>query len=144
MATQTFSHSASFSGSVDEAWRTLQHASTWGLIGGVESVHNAHHGPTGDLLSYEFSATVAGKRYPGRARVITSNPPSSMAVEIDTSELTGTIGVELVPSDASGMLSVVLTVRSRSLLSGMMFPLIGAAIGSGLGANVDAIAARIG
>jgi hypothetical protein len=142
VASQTFTHSAGFEGSVEDAWAILQDAPTWGSIGGVEAVSDAHHGPDGRLLSYSFSATVAGKRYPGRARVITSQPPDHMVVEIDTSELAGTISVWLRPEPTSGAITVELAVRSKGLLSGMMFPLIAGAIGSGLGGNVEAIAAR--
>jgi hypothetical protein len=144
VASQTFTHSAQFAGSIDQAWSTLQEADTWGLIGGVEAVSDAHHDPVGNLLSYSFAAAVAGKRYPGRARVATSDRPRLMIVQIDTSELAGNITVQLATTGTAGALGVELAVRSKSLLSGMMFPLISNAIGSGLGANVEAIARRIG
>ncbi|MGF1668636.1 MAG: hypothetical protein ACFCVC_20420 [Acidimicrobiia bacterium] len=143
MAAQTFTHSAGFDGSVGDAWVAMQDADTWGSIGGVDGVSDAHHGPDGRLLSYSFSATVAGKRYPGRARVITSQPPDHMVVEIDTSELAGTISVWLRPEPTSGAITVELAVRSKGLLSGMMFPLISGAIGTGLGGNVEAFASRL-
>jgi hypothetical protein len=143
VASQTFTHSTGFDGSVEQAWIALQQASTWGSIGGVDGVADAHHGPDGRLLSYSFSATVAGKRYPGRARVITSQPHDHMVVEIDTSELAGTISVWLRQEPSSGAITVELAVRSKGLLSGMMFPLISGAIGSGLGGNVEAFASRL-
>lgn len=143
MASQTFTHTAAFTGTVGQAWIALQDASTWGSIGGVDQVHDAHHGPDDRLLSYGFIATVAGKRYAGSARVVESTPPDRMVVDIDTSELSGSITVHLRPAEHSGAISVELAVRSKSLLSGMMFPLIASAIGTGLGANVEAIAARI-
>jgi hypothetical protein len=143
VAGQTFTHSAGFNASIDDAWQALQSAATWGSIGGVDGVSDAHHGPDGRLLSYSFAAVVAGKRYPGRARVITSQPPDHMIVDIDTSELAGTISVWLQPRPASGFITVELAVRSKGLLSGMMFPLIAGAIGSGLGGNVEAFASRL-
>ena len=143
MASQTFTHTATFTGPVERAWQALQDASTWGSIGGVDQVHDAHHGPDGALLSYAFAATVAGRRYPGSARVVGSRPPDQMVVDIDTSELAGSITVRLHPTAHSGAITVELAVRSKSLLSGMMFPLIAGAIGTGLGANVEAFASRL-
>lgn len=143
VASQTFTHTAAFAGPVERAWVALQDASTWGSIGGVDQVHDAHHDPGGALLSYAFAATVAGRRYPGSARVVRSRPPEQMVVDIDTSELAGSISVHLRPSEHSGAITVVLAVRSKSLLSGMMFPVIAGAIGNGLGANVEAFALRL-
>lgn len=143
VASKTFSHTTVFSAPIDRAWKALQDASTWGSIGGVDHVHDAHHGPDGALLSYAFAATVGGSRYPGSARVVGSTPPDQMVVDIDTSELAGSITVRLRPTGHSGVITVELAVRSKSLLSGMMFPLIASAIGTGLGGNVEAFAARL-
>jgi hypothetical protein len=140
VATQTFTHAAPFDGTIPQAWEALQNAETWGSIGGVDSIHDAHHDPGGNLLSYSFAAIVGGKRYPGRAKVTLSEEPHRMVVDIDTSELSGTITVALAPAPASGTVEVNLTVRSKGLLAGLMFPLIAGAIGSGLGGNVEAFA----
>ena len=143
MPSETFVHTATFGAPLTEAWVVLQQPETWASIGGVDSVTNAEHDSEGNLVAYRFSASVAGKRYPGHSTVELSRPPAHMVVKIDTSELLGSIGVRLGDSELGGWVEVDLTVRSRSLLSGMMFPLIAASIGSGFGDRVDAFAARL-
>jgi hypothetical protein len=118
-------------------WNVLQDPSTWASIGGVDEVTDVSH--VGENLArFSLAATVAGNRYPGQATVTSSEPPSSMSVEITTRDLIGLIDVRI-----GAHLDVTLHTRSRSLLTGMMFPMIAAAIGQGLPERVDALARKL-
>jgi hypothetical protein len=143
VASQSFSHTASFASSTETAWSALQQAETWAAIGGVDDISGVRTDDDGHLRGYAFAATVAGKRYPGRAHVVSTDPGRRMVMEIDTSELTGTIAVTIDEAAHSGTVTVDMKVSSRSFLGSMVFPLIAAAIGSGLRSNVEAFAAGL-
>jgi hypothetical protein len=144
VASQTFSHTASFSAPTDQAWQSLQLGRTWGEIGGVDEVSDVTHDHDGNLTGYSFAASVAGRRYPGRAKVVQSDPTRRMVVQIETSELRGTITVSIEDTGHSGEITVDMTVASKSFLGSMMFPVIAASIGTGLRSNVEEFAAQLG
>jgi hypothetical protein len=67
-----------------------------------------------------------------------------MAVTIDTSEVLGTITVELSPSNPGGTgMTASLKMQPKGLLSIVVFPIISKAVGSGFAEQIDAIAARM-
>ncbi len=144
MAAQRFFHRATAATSPEEAWRALQIASTWEAVAGVDHVHDPVHDEDGLLRGYRFSATAAGRRYPGVARTVTVEPPERMVMAIETSELDGSVDVALARLDGHTEVGVTLVVRSKSLLAGMFFSTIARTIGSGLPASVDDFAARLG
>ena len=125
---------------MEEAWDRLQRAETWAAIGGMDEVTDVQHETDGSLAGFAFSATVAGTRYPGTAAKRQSEAPRHMSMDLDTSELRGTIDVRL---DADAGITVVLEVRPKGFLSKMMFPIIAGAISSGLPENVERFAATV-
>jgi hypothetical protein len=143
MPSQRFEHSALARTGPDRAWLALQVPSTWEAVAGVEDVHDPVHDEHGLLQAYRFTATAAGRRYPGRARTIVAEPLERMMVGIETSELDGSVDVTLGHADEGVEVGVTLRVRSKSLMAGMFFSTIARAIGSGLPANVDAFASRL-
>lgn len=142
MPTETFTATSHTPASVNRAWTALQRAETWAAIGGVDEITSAVHDADGNLVSFELAAIVAGKRYPGTARTVHSDPPTSMTIEIDTSELAGTLSVVLTP-ETSAVVDVAFTIRSKGFVSSVFFPAIATAVGSGLPRDVAAFAARL-
>ena len=144
MAPDRFTHRVKVDASLDHAWQVLQDPETWGMIAGVERVYDARHSPDGTLRGYRFTVNAAGKRYEGTAATHNADRPSLMAVTIDTSEVAGTISVELVPSNPGGThLTASLKMRPKGILSTLVFPVIANAVGSGFADQIEGIAAKI-
>ncbi len=144
MAPDRFTHSVSVDTSLESAWQVLQQPETWGTIAGVERVYDAHHSPDGVLRSYRFTVKAAGKTYEGTAKTLQADAPTLMAVTIDTSEVIGTITVELAPSNPGGVdMTASLKMKARGMLSMLVFPVIAAAVGSGFPRQIEDIAARM-
>ena len=144
MPSAAFSHTAVASASPEAAYASLQHADTWESIAGVDEVSDPRHDEEGRLLGYRFTVEVGGRRYPGTAVVTGSEPPHSMTVKIDTSEVAGDIRVRLASDDARTEVTVELAIASKGFLSTLVFPVISTAIGSGLEASVESFAGRLG
>jgi carbon monoxide dehydrogenase subunit G len=143
MPSARFSHQATTSADVDEAWAALQRPDTWGQLAGVQDVSSPSHSAHGLLEQFLFVVAVAGQRYSGTATTVRHTPLEEMALNIRSSELEGTITVALAPIDASTELNVSLELAPKGLLSTMFFPAITQAIGGGLGRQVDDLAARM-
>lgn len=123
-------------------WTHLQRAEVWGAIAGADEVSDARHGPDGDLTSFAFVVSVAGKQYRGTASV-QGNGTNHMTTSIETSDLGGVIGVDLEPSGETTKIHVHLEAQSRSFLAGLAFGAITAAIGSGLPPRIDELARNL-
>lgn len=144
MSPDRFTHSVKVDTDLEHAWTVLQDPETWGLIAGVERVYDAHHSPDGTLRDYKFTVLTAGRTYEGQARTHNADRPSLMAVTIDTSEVIGTISVELGPSNPGGTdMTASLKMQPKGLLSAVVFPIISRAVGNGFAGQIDAIAARM-
>lgn len=143
MPAQSFTHSVIAHCDLDTAWRALQEPATWAAVGGVDDIHNARFDTDGRLLGYDFMVTAAGRRFRGSASTVEASPPRRMAVDIDSSEMTGTITVGLADANQSIQVTVTVDARSKGLLSGMFFGVIASAIGNGLPANVESFAERL-
>lgn len=144
MPSQTFAHTAVTAASIEQAWGALQQPETWEAIGGIERVSDPRRAPDGRLMGFEFAFNAGGRYYAGRATTVRSERPERMTVEIDTSEMAGTMDVALAADGASKVsVAVTLSIRSKGLLSGLFFPLIAESIGAGLPANVDRFAAAL-
>lgn len=143
MADRIFSHAALVTAPPEIVWHELQHAETWAAIGGVDQVVDPRHDGGGLLLGYRFTANVGGRRFQGHAETVDATVLSSMTMAIFTPDVEGRIGVSLIPEELDTRLAVSLTARPRSVFAGVLFPVIAAAIGSGLPEQVDAFAARL-
>ena len=125
-------------------WAALDKPETWEAIGGVDRVHDAVIDAEGRLEGFSFEASAAGQTYPGLATPRAREEGRVMAWEIDTSEVEGVTRVELADESGGTRLTVTVEVESRSILSGVFFPIIASAIGKGLPASVEAFAAAFG
>ena len=122
-------------------WTALQAAETWVGFGLMDAVTGAvvHEGR---LVSFDWTATAGGSRHRGTATVGESIPGEHMVLELDSSEIAGTITVTLVPDGDTTAMTVTLTARSRGLLAGMFWGVVSDALERGLPRQVDQFAAR--
>ena len=70
--------------------------------------------------------------------------PAQYQLVLDTSEMAGTITVDLSQGNPGGtIVDVTLQLRSKGLLSSMFFPVVSRAIGGGLPDQVEAMAPQL-
>ncbi len=137
-----FSHTAIADASPEVIFAALDEPATWEQIGGVDRVTDSVVDADGRLQGFSFEVRAAGKNYVGSATPIERVDGELVAWNVDTSEVRGTTTVALRPVDTSTEVTVVLEVESKGLLASMFFPVIAAAVGSGLPKSVDEFAAR--
>jgi carbon monoxide dehydrogenase subunit G len=143
MPTERFAYTTDTGSPPGRVWEGLQDPETWAAVGGVDQVFDAAFDHAG-LAGYRFYATAGGRRHEGRAHRLAHNRPREMAMEIETPELSGVIDITIEPMGDGSRLHVELVIKSRGFFSTMFFPVIAAAIGTGLGRNVEAFLARLG
>ncbi len=141
MPRASFTHQVIVPRSVDEIWARLQVAETWSNIGPVEDVWDAEHTDEGHLERYRWSTTVGPRSYQGRAKVIGSEPGHLMRLDLDATEVVGTLTTRLSENGAGTDLEVTLEVESRGTLSTLFFPVVSEAVGRGLPMQVERFAA---
>lgn len=120
----------------------LQDAATWSGIGPVDDVWDPTHADDGTLESFKWSAHVGPTRYKGSAVIATAIPLSHMKLNLDSSELKGSLIAE-IGNDQSTRLAVTLEVASKGGMGALFFPLIAEAIGRGLPEQVEQFASAL-
>lgn len=143
MPTEKFRAAASTPTSPDTAWRSLQRATTWEGVAGVDQISNAAHAADGTLTSFSFVVSVGTMRYPGTSRVTHTERPRHMRLELTTTELVATIDVRLTDMGDNTGVEVDLAVSTKSFLAGMFFGAITDSIGRGLPSATEAFAQRL-
>jgi carbon monoxide dehydrogenase subunit G len=143
MPVRTFRHTATTNQPPDHAWKALQRAATWESVAGVDHVTEPSHRGDGTLIGFRFRATAAGQDFPGIASTTLVDPDARMVVTIETSDLDGMIDVQLSPNGSGSGVTVELTIRSKSILSGMFFSTIARVVEDGLDAQVQEFARRL-
>lgn len=145
MPRATFSHEAATDASIEAVWERLQEAETWADIGPVEAVKNSHHDESGRLQSFTWTTTVARKHYEGTAEVSDSVYRERMTLDLDASEVVGSLEAHLAANgNDSTIVTVTLEVVSRGTLSTLFFPVVSEAVARGLPAQVDRFAESLG
>lgn len=109
-------------------------------MGGVDEITNARV-ENGTLQGFDFVTRIAGTPYRGSAATVESVPGQRMVVDINTTELTAELTVDLTPFDTSTRLDVAMTLTAKSLLASMMWGLVAKSVGSGLPARTAAMVA---
>ena len=125
-------------------WDKLQEPSIWKSIGPVRELWD----PTfenGVLTGFQWSTDIGGVVYDGTGTAVDHERPFRYELVLDTSEVAGSIAVDLAQSDnGSGTgIDVTLELRSKGLLSSMFFPLVSRAFGEGLPDQVQDLATRL-
>ena len=141
MPRASFSHSVELARAAAEVWTTLQDAATWSGIGPVDKVWEPTHTDDGTLESFQWSAHVGPTSYKGSAVIAASIAPRHMRLDLDSSELKGSLTADL--DDETTQLTVTLEVASKGAMGSLFFPLIADAIGRGLPEQVEEFAASL-
>jgi carbon monoxide dehydrogenase subunit G len=144
VASETFNHSAIAAAARNEVWAALQKPETWEGIGGVENVHNPIVDADGSLQGFSFESVVGAKVYLGQAQRGRREEGRSMAWNIETSDIAGTVSVKLEDEGAGTRVDVTLEVESKGMLSNVFFPVISSTIGNGFPATVENFATSLG
>ena len=137
MPSDTFSHTVTVSATPESIYSALQHPDTWRGIGPIDDVWDATH--EGDRLAgFKWSARAAGKSWEGTARRGTDRATGEMTLDLDSSEIAGTIAVTLEPEGDSTALTIKLSARSKGLLAGMFWGVVADTLRKGLPTQVEA------
>lgn len=142
MPRASFSHSVELARPPEEVWTTLQDAATWSGIGPVDNVWEPIHGDDGTLASFRWSAHVGPTSYKGSAVVADATAPNHMKLDLDSSELKGSLIADIDDGDTT-RLAVTLEVTSKGTMGALFFPLIAEAVGRGLPEQVEQFAASL-
>lgn len=143
MPSDTFTHTATAGVSIDVVWASLDEPSTWESIGGVDRVFDPKIDAAGRLVGFSFDTVAAGRKYVGVAKPDERVEKRRMSWRIENSEIRGVTRVDLEPDNPGTSITVTLEVRSVGMLSGVFFPVIAGAIGTGLPRAVDQFAAGL-
>ena len=116
----------------------------WRSVGPVQNLWD----PTiedGVLTGFQWSTNIGGVVYKGTGTSVNPQRPHHYELILDTSEMAGTISVELAAGNPGRTeVEVALELRSKGFLSSMFFPLLSRAIGNGLPAQIEDLAVRLG
>jgi len=142
MPRASFSHTAELSRPAAAVWDVLQKAETWSGIGPVDQVWDAVHGEDGGLTGFQWSAHVGPTKYKGSAVIAIADAPHHMKLNLDSSELTGSLITD-IDEGGNPRLAVTLEVVSKGTMAALFFPLIAEAVGRGLPEQVESFAASL-
>lgn len=144
MPSQTFSENAWTSAPIQEVWAALDRPDTWQAIGGVDRVYDPAIDDQGRLRGFSFETVAGGKRHTGTAKPNQRVEDSTMAWNVESSEVRGTTRVDLEADGDGTRVTVTVHVESVGFLSSMFFPVIAGALGKGLPTAVEEFVAGLG
>ncbi len=136
MPSDTFSHTTSVAAAPATIYSALQDPDTWRGIGPIDEVWDAIHDHN-MLTGFRWSTRAAGKSWTGSATRSAFVPGDSITLDLDSSEIAGTIKVELAPVADGTRLTVTMLVRSKGFLAGMFWSVISDALREGLAGQVE-------
>ncbi len=143
MPSATFTETVEIDATPGEVWDRLQEPSIWQSVGPVQKVWD----PTiedGVLQTFKWSTNIGGKVYNGDGKALDHTRPGHYKLLLDTSEMSGTISVDLTSGNPGGTSAVVaIELKSKGMLSSMFFPAIKKAVGSGFPQQVVDMGAEL-
>jgi carbon monoxide dehydrogenase subunit G len=144
MPSATFQHTTTIDAAPEMVWDGLQHPKVWESIGPVQKVWDPGT-EDGILTSFQWSTDIGGIVYEGTGTATVQDRPDRYELVLDTSEMAGTIVVDLSAGDPGGtIVDVTLELASKGLLSSMFFPMLKRAIGDGFPDQVEEMAGQLG
>jgi hypothetical protein len=143
MPAATFTHSASTTAAIGQAWDALQDPDTWSNIGPVASVSDPVYAGDGTLVAFNWVADLGGKKYGGEAETTSYVLQERFELTMDTSEIAGDVIATLEATDTGCDVTVEITFRTKGMLSAMFFPAIRQALASGYPKQIDDLVATI-
>ena len=128
-----------------DAWTALQHPSVWEDIAGVEQITDARHDRDGVLIGYRFVVKAGPSSVRGFAKTVEAIAPSRMRMSIESPEIVGEITtlLERIETERT-LVTVSVEMRARGLLAQMFYPIVAQAVRTGLPAQVQAFAVKLG
>lgn len=142
MTSETFSHSTVVAASRSEVWAALDQPETWNAVAGVDRVHEPIIDEQDRLQGFKFDTVVAGKSYEGIASPHRRVEGEVMSWDIENSQITGVIHVELDDVTDGTLLDVTVEMEARGMLSRMFFGAIARVVRDGLPQTVNDLAGR--
>jgi hypothetical protein len=143
MPGQSFQHSAVTPVPVSDAWKSLDEPTTWEAIPGVDRVIDPVVDADGRLRGFSFESDVGGRKYLGKATPARREEGRLIAWDIDSSEITGKVAIEIGTEDQGTKVQVRLEVEGAGMLGSLFFPVIASAIGGGFAATVEEFVAGL-
>jgi carbon monoxide dehydrogenase subunit G len=144
MPSATYRYATTVDATPARVWDGLQNPEVWGAIGPVQNVREPLV-EDGALRGFSWSTEIGGVVYEGTGTAVVSDRPERYELELDTSEMTGTITVDITGANPTGSdVAVTVELRSKGLLSSLFFPIVSKAIGDALPEQVDAVVADLG
>jgi carbon monoxide dehydrogenase subunit G len=144
MPSATYQHTISVDAAPPEVWDGLQEPEIWSKLGPVQKLWD----PVvegGVLEGFRWSTNIGGVVYEGTGTTTVKDRPGRFQLVLDTSEMAGTITVDLSEGNPGGTsATVTVELRSKGLLSSVFFPVVSRAIGDGLPEQVEGMAAQLG
>jgi hypothetical protein len=137
-----YAHTTTAHAARERVWEALQEAETWSGIGPIDEVWEDVHSD-GELVSFRWAATAAGRRWKGSARTSRVVPGELMELELRSPEVRGSISCGLASSaDATTDVTVTMDVAAAGLLATMFWGTVDRAIRSGFAGHVDEFGGR--
>ena len=143
MPSATFRHTIAIDAPPDEVWDRLQEPDIWRSVGPVQNLWDPVI-EDGVLAGFQWSTDIGGVVYKGTGTATIQDRPDQYQLVLDTSEMAGTITVDLSQGNPDGtIVDITLELRSKGLLSAMFFPVVSRAIGGGLPGQVEDMSAQL-
>ena len=143
MPSAAFHHTITIDAPPDDVWGRLQEPEIWRSVGPVQNLWDPEI-EDGVLAGFQWSTDIGGVVYKGTGTATIKDRPEQYQLVLDTSEMAGTITVDLSEgTPGETIVDVTLELRSKGLLSSMFFPVVSRAIGGGLPAQVEDMAAQL-
>jgi carbon monoxide dehydrogenase subunit G len=143
MPSQTFTGLATTDASPQAVWDALDKAKTWEGISGVDDVFDELRDSEGRLTGFKFRSTAGGREYVGTATPGERVEMRVLTWIIATSEIRGSIQVQIEEAGAGTRIDVTMSVESVSMMASFGFPIISRVIGNGFQETVDNFASNL-
>jgi carbon monoxide dehydrogenase subunit G len=143
MPSATYHQTIAIDADPEHVWDGLQNPDVWSSIGPVQKIWDPVV-EDGVLDGFQWSTDIGGIVYDGTGKATVQERPDRYQLVLDTSEMAGTITVDLSPGNPGGTdVDVTVELRSKGLLSSMVFPLVSRAVGDGLADQIEDMAAQL-
>lgn len=137
----SYTHQIAVPASATDVWARFQDPRTWEGIGPIDDVRDVR--VDGDrLVSFGWSTHVGPSRYRGRSSIVENLPGNRIVMRLDSTEMGGTLVVDLDADGDETAIRVTLEVVTRGTMSSLFFPVISETITRGLATQVEAFAAN--
>ena len=101
MPAATFHHEITVDGPQEHVWDGLQDPAVWNSIGPVQNLWDPVI-EDGVLTGFQWSTDIGGVVYKGTGKSVIQERPHRYQLILDTSEMAGTITVDLSPANPGG------------------------------------------